>query len=134
MATHYELMVIGAGPAGQKAALQAVKLGKSVAVVEREGVVGGACVSTGTLPSKTLRETVHTIAMLKKREMITGARTPMSKLLERKEHVVKHQVATIQGQLDRNGVDVLRGEASFQGPHTVRVLRDGMHKDYTADL
>ncbi|MCH8333312.1 FAD-dependent oxidoreductase, partial [Candidatus Sumerlaeota bacterium] len=63
----YDMIVIGAGPAGQKAALQAAKLRKHVAIVERESVVGGACVSTGTLPSKTLRETVHYLSGLKTR-------------------------------------------------------------------
>lgn len=131
----YELMVIGAGPAGQKAALQAAKLHRKVAVIEREAVVGGACVSTGTLPSKTLRETVHTLSMLRQRQFVGGKRTTMAALLERKEHVVKHEIEIIQGQLDRNGVDVIRGSARFADPHTVTVTtRDGMSCDYQADF
>ncbi len=133
--TDYDLMVIGAGPAGQKAALQAAKIGKRVAVVEREAVVGGACVSTGTLPSKTLRETVHTLSMLKKRQMIGGKRTTMAQLLRRKEQVVKHEIDIIQGQLDRNGVEVICGHAHFEGPHTLAVrTRDGMSKSYTSSF
>ena len=54
----YELLVIGSGPAGHRAAIQAAKLGKKTAVVERQAVVGGACINTGTIPSKTLREAV----------------------------------------------------------------------------
>ena len=130
---HYELIVIGAGPAGQKAALQAAKLKKKVAVIERERVVGGACVSTGTLPSKTLRETVHSLSMLRRRKVVDGKHTTMPALLERKEHVVAHEIDIIQGQLDRNGVDVVRGDASFVDAHTLRVVtRDGMSCDYGA--
>ena len=131
---HYELIVIGAGPAGQKAALQAAKLKRKVAVIERERVVGGACVSHGTLPSKTLRETVHSLSLLRQRQLVPGKHTTMAALLERKEHVVKHEIDIIQGQLDRNGVDVIRGDASFIDAHTLRVLtRDGMSCDYRAD-
>ena len=130
----YELIVIGAGPAGQKAALQAAKLKRKVAVVEREKVVGGACVSTGTLPSKTLRETVHTLSVLRRRQLINGKHTTMGQLLDRKEQVVKHEIDIIQGQLDRNGVDLIRGAASFVDPHTVRVTTaEGMSCDYGAD-
>ncbi len=127
--------MIGAGPAGQKAALQAAKLKRRVAVVERESVVGGACVSTGTLPSKTLRETVHSLSMLRQRQMINGKHAPMSQLLERKEHVVKHEIDIIQGQLDRNGVEVIRGDAGFVDAHTLKVTsRGGMSCDYRADF
>lgn len=129
----YELIVIGAGPAGQKAALQAAKLKRKVAIIEREPVVGGACVSTGTLPSKTLRETVHSLTQLRRRQLINGKHTTMHALLERKEHVVKQEIDVIRGQLDRNGVDVVRGEASFLDAHTLRVkTRDGMSCDYRA--
>lgn len=132
---HYELIVIGAGPAGQKAALQAAKLKRRVAVIEREKVVGGACVSTGTLPSKTLRETVHSLSMLRQRQLIAGRHSTMSQLLERKHLVVKHEIDIIQAQLDRNGVDLIRGQAGFVDPHTLRVrTRDGMTCDYQADF
>ncbi|MBX7098340.1 MAG: Si-specific NAD(P)(+) transhydrogenase [Myxococcaceae bacterium] len=127
----FDLMVIGAGPAGQKAALQAAKLGKKVAIVEREPRVGGACVSTGTLPSKTLRETVHLRSLLGRRGLAAPGRATMSQLLERKAHVVKHEVDIIQGQLDRNHVEVIRGEGRFESPHRLKVVtRDGMHRSY----
>ncbi|MFT3711036.1 MAG: FAD-dependent oxidoreductase [Archangium sp.] len=129
----YELIVIGAGPAGQKAALQAAKLKKKVAVIEREREVGGSCVSTGTLPSKTLRETVHSLTQLRRRQLINGKHTTMTALMERKEHVVTQAIDVIQSQLDRNGVDVVRGNATFLDAHTLRVqTRDGMKCDYRA--
>ncbi len=129
----YDLIVIGAGPAGQKAALQAAKLGRRVAVVEREKVVGGACVTTGTLPSKTLRETVHSLSGLRRRQLINGKHTTMPELLERKEHVVRHEIDLIRNQLERNGVDLLRGRASFVDAHTVRVTGSHGSSDHHAE-
>lgn len=132
---HFDVLVIGAGPAGQKAALQAAKLKKKVAVVEREKVVGGACVSTGTLPSKTLRETVHSLSMLHRRQLIQSKGTTMAALLERKELVVKHEIDIIRGQLDRNGVKLFTGSASFVDPHVVRVsTADGSTTDAQAKV
>lgn len=136
----YELIVIGAGPAGQKAALQAAKLRRKVAVVERERVVGGACVSTGTLPSKTLRETVHYLSGLKSRKLRgyegpANGRIAFSQLLERKSQVITHEIDIIQGQLDRNGVDVIKGEAGFADAHNVTVRTvNGMTCNYSADF
>lgn len=130
----YDLIVIGAGPAGQKAALQGAKLQKRVAVIERERVVGGACVSTGTLPSKTLRETVHSLSTMKQRRLIAGKPSSMLQLLERKEQVIRHEIDIIQGQLDRNGVDVIRGQATFVEPHVLRVTTlSGTSCDYRAE-
>jgi NAD(P) transhydrogenase len=133
----YALIVIGAGPAGQKAALQAAKLGRPVAVIERQPVVGGACVITGTLPSKTLRETVHFMAGLKARNLASanGARpVTMEQLLQRKQRVVSHEIDIIRGQLSRNGVDVIYGEAGFVDPHAIRVRTpEGMTCQYSAD-
>ncbi len=135
----YELIVIGAGPAGQKAALQAAKLKRRVAVIEREAVVGGACVSTGTLPSKTLRETVHYLAGLRTRNLSTydglsRKRVKIQQLMERKTQVIGHEIEIIQRQLDRNDVDVIPGEAVFVDPHAIRVgMRNGMMKDYTSE-
>jgi NAD(P) transhydrogenase len=137
--THFELIVIGAGPAGQKAALQAAKLHRRVAIVEREATVGGACVSTGTLPSKTLRETVHYMAGLRRRDLIgPGADgrggVTMAQLLRRKSKVIDHEIKIIEGQLSRNGVEVVRGEASFVDQRTISVrMREGMECRYSAD-
>ena len=136
----YDMIVIGAGPAGQKAALQAAKLRKSVAIVERESVVGGACVSTGTLPSKTLRETVHYLSGLKTRNpsaysAISRRTVTFEQLLKRKAQVIEHEIEIIQGQLDRNGVDVLPGSAKFIDEHTIAVeTPNGMARDFKADF
>ena len=124
--TRYDLVVIGSGPAGQRAAVQAAKLGKRAAVVERRQVVGGVCVNTGTIPSKTLREAVlyltgygqHGIygTSYAVKEGIT-----IEDLLVRTTFVVKREIDVIRGQLRRNGVDLIFGEASFAGPHSVAV-------------
>lgn len=139
----YDLIVVGAGPAGQKAALQGAKLGRKVAVIERMGTVGGSCVSTGTLPSKTLRETVQYVAGLKTRELGSGPlvqgkpnylRATMSQLLERKSSVIRHEIEIIQDQLMRNNVDLIFGEASFIDKHMINVqTHDGMSCSYSAD-
>lgn len=135
----FDLIVIGAGPAGQKAALHAAKRGKKVAVIEREAVVGGSCVSTGTLPSKTLRETVHYLAGMNARKLGSGdhvlsRRTiTFAELLKRKTSVINHEIAIIQGQLDRNGVEVISGEARFVDEHMIEVdQRDGAVSRHTA--
>lgn len=114
----YDLIVIGSGPAGQRAAIQGSKAGKSVAVVERREVIGGACINTGTIPSKTMREAVlhlsgynyHSIYGLHYRvkEKIT-----MSDLAFRVQHVIKTEIDVTQAQLSRNNVDLLFGSASF---------------------
>src|SRR5712692_885226 len=110
----YDLIVIGTGPAGQRAAIQGAKLGKRVAVVERREVVGGACVNTGTIPSKTMREAVmhlsgyqyHNIYGMNYRvkEKIT-----MADLSFRVQHVIKTEIDVMQAQLSRNCIDLLTG-------------------------
>ncbi len=136
----YDMIVIGAGPAGQKAALQAAKLHKRVAVIERAKVVGGACVSTGTLPSKTLRETVHYLSGLERRKLSAGGtgrgeRITMRQLLARKDHVIRHEIDIIESQLHRNHVDLILGEAAFDGENTISVKTlSGMHSEYTSDF
>lgn len=122
----YDLLVIGSGPAGQRAAIQGAKSGKRVAVVEKREVVGGVCINTGTIPSKTMREAVlhlsgyhyHSIYGVRYRvkEKIT-----MGDLLFRVQHVIKTEVDVIQAQLSRNNVEMLFGTASFVDPNHVRV-------------
>ncbi|MCG3196135.1 MAG: Si-specific NAD(P)(+) transhydrogenase [Candidatus Omnitrophica bacterium] len=134
----YDMIVIGAGPAGQKAAVQAAKLNKRVAVIEREREVGGACVTTGTLPSKTLRETVQFLAGFRKRHLQFGdgpqrKKATMAQLLERKSSVVKHEIEIWRDQLERNQVEILLGEGSFIDHDTVQVMnRAGKTTRYTA--
>ena len=133
----YDLLCIGSGPAGQRAAVQAAKLGKRTAVVERGRLVGGVCVDTGTIPSKTFREAVLTVRS--KTGVNGGFGQPVSRyrpdaqtLMARVAEVEQVQAEIIWEQLQRNDVTVLSGEAAFQDPHTVLVTRDGRSKAVTA--
>src|SRR5678816_4389952 len=122
----YDLLVIGSGPAGQRAAIQAAKLGKRVAIVERKAVVGGVCINTGTIPSKTLRETVLHLSGYRERGLYGASYTvkqniTMSDLLMRTDHVVQHELDIVRHQLQRNRVELVSAEASFVDAHTVRL-------------
>ncbi len=137
---HYDLLVIGSGPSGQRAAVQAAKLGRRAAVVERKRVVGGNAVHTGTIPSKTLRETVLNLSGWRERGFYGKAYRvkkdiTVDDLKERLEMTLKHEIEVMQHQLMRNGVEVIRGQAHFVDPHTVRVTesKDAEPVDYTAD-
>ena len=122
---HYDLVAIGSGPAGQRAAIQAAKLGRRAAVVEREPVLGGVLTNTGTLPSKTLRAAVveltgqahgvYANAYRVKDEITIGD------LLWRTKQVIEHEREVIHDQLRRNRVDILTGAASFVDPHTLAI-------------
>jgi NAD(P) transhydrogenase len=118
-APDYDLVAIGSGPAGQRAAVQAAKLGKRAAVVERLHCVGGVCVGTGTIPSKTLRESILTFS-----SRSDGARPTAKDLLARVDTVMAREIEVIENQLRRNDVDVLRGSGSFLDPHTVTIASD----------
>src|ERR1043166_8177383 len=116
----YDLLCIGSGPAGQRGAVQAAKFAKRVAVIERRGTLGGACVDTGTIPSKTLREAVLWIRAGQARSpAMSPVRPTAAELLERVAAVVAGERAVIAGQLVRNHVDVFCGEAAFRDPHTI---------------
>ncbi len=122
----YDLLVIGCGPGGQKAAIAAAKLGKRACVVERSEVVGGVCVNTGTIPSKTLREAVLYLSGLSQRELYgqsyrVKSEITMADLSTRTEHVVTREIQVVQDQLARNRVQLLRGRGRFLDPHTVAV-------------
>jgi len=127
----YDLLVIGSGPAGQRAAIQAAKLGKKAAVVERRAVLGGVCINSGTIPSKTLREAVLYLSGYRLRSIYGESYTvkqniTMEDLLLRVEHVIRHEIDVIRHQLLRNGVVVFNAGASFTDPHTLRLsLLDG---------
>src|SRR5437870_12794396 len=93
----YDLLVIGSGPAGQRAAIQAAKLNKHVALVERKTVIGGVCINTGTIPSKTLREAVLYLSGYRQRELYGASYTvkqniTMEDLLFRTGHVIRHEI------------------------------------------
>jgi NAD(P) transhydrogenase len=122
----FDLVVIGSGPAGQRAAIQGAKLGKHVAVVERRAVVGGVCINTGTIPSKTLREAVLYLSGYRLRGVYGASYTvkehvTMDDLLFRADYVMRHEIDVIRHQLMRNQVELLSAEASFEDPHTLRI-------------
>ena len=130
--TRYDLVVIGSGPGGQKAAIAAAKLGKRVALVERgRELVGGVCLHTGTIPSKTMREAILHLTGFRQREVYaqqyrSRKGITMDDLRKKIAHVAGREWEVIQDQFDRNGVETLVGEASFAGPHTVEVTgREG---------
>jgi NAD(P) transhydrogenase len=130
----YDLISIGSGPAGQRAAVQAAKLGRRAAVVEKLRCVGGVCLGTGTIPSKTLREAVLAFSPGPGRPgpgraNLQGARPTAEQLLARVEEVLAREQEVIEDQLRRNDVVTVRGEASFTDPHTLTVRReDGWHE------
>jgi NAD(P) transhydrogenase len=126
VAYDYDLLVIGSGPAGQKAAIQAAKLGRRVALVERGHMIGGVCINTGTIPSKTLREAVIYLTGMNQRG-IYGQSYRVKQditshdLFWRTEHVIKAEVDVVRNQLGRNRITMLDGNASFVDPHSVSV-------------
>ncbi|OBK28675.1 NAD(P)(+) transhydrogenase [Mycobacterium asiaticum] len=132
----YDLVVIGSGPGGQKAAIAAAKLGKSVAIVERGRMVGGVCVNTGTIPSKTLREAVVYLTGMSQRELYGASYRVKDKitpadLLARTQHVIGKQVDVVRSQLMRNRIDLVLGHGRFTDPHTVLVEEDAQGERVT---
>jgi NAD(P) transhydrogenase len=122
----YELIVIGSGPGGQRAAIQAVKAGKRVALVEKQTAVGGVCINTGTIPSKTMREAVLHLSGFYDQSFYGANRqskdqVTMADLNFRVQRVVENEVSVIQDQLKRNGVDLIHGVGKFMDAHHVRV-------------
>jgi NAD(P) transhydrogenase len=117
----FDLVAIGSGPAGQRAAVQAAKLGKRAAVIEKNRCVGGVCVETGTIPSKTFREAVWAVRGGDGRPGApgAGARPTAEQLLARVSDVVRREIEVMDDQLRRNDVAVIRGEAQFLDPHTI---------------
>ena len=125
-AQEYDMVVIGSGPGGQKAAIASAKLGKSVAVVERGQMLGGVCVQTGTIPSKTLREAVLYLTGMSQRELYGASyrvkeRITPADLLARTQHVIGKEVDVVRNQLMRNRIDLLLGHGRFVDPHTIEV-------------
>ena len=122
----YDLVVIGSGPAGQKSAIAAAKMGKRVAVVDKRSMVGGVCVHTGTIPSKTFREAVLYLTGFSQRsfygkDYVVKENIAMSDLLFRVRAVVQREAEVISNQLRRNQVTVVDGMARFLDPHTIEV-------------
>ncbi len=135
----YDLVCIGSGPAGQRAAVRAAKLGKRVALIERRRVVGGVCIDTGTIPSKTFREAVLGFAGRSRpfEQGANGAVAPVrpsaAELMSRVADVIARESAVIESQLARNGVEVYHGAARFADPHTLAVDAEQGSRKVTAD-
>jgi NAD(P) transhydrogenase len=126
MSSVYDLIVIGSGPAGQRAAISGAKMGKKVALVEMREVVGGACINTGTIPSKTMREAVLHLSGYNYKSIYgmnyrVKERITMADLAFRVQHVIKTEIDVTEAQLSRNNIEMLVGVASFDDPTHVRV-------------
>ncbi len=124
--TSYDLVVLGSGPAGRRAAIQAAKLGKNVLVVDNRARVGGVSVHTGTIPSKTLRETVLNLSGWRERGFYgpsyrvkreIGAEDLSSRLGK----TLEYEIAVLEHQFARNGVRTIVGEGKFLGPHQIAI-------------
>jgi len=137
--SHYDFIVIGSGPAGKRAAIQATKLGKSALLIEKDSMVGGVTVHTGTIPSKTLRETVLFLSGWRQRGIYGRSykvkeNITVDDLTQRLQSTITHEVEIIQHQLMRNNVEILQGHARFKNDHTVVVEdSEGTLTDYSAD-
>ncbi|MCL4791731.1 MAG: Si-specific NAD(P)(+) transhydrogenase [Gammaproteobacteria bacterium] len=135
----FDLLVIGSGPGGQRAAIQAAKLGKRAAVIERREIVGGVTAHTGTIPSKSLREAVLYLCGWREKGIYGRSHRVKSDitaqdLFQRLGITVQHEIEIIEHQLQRNGVRVIHGMAKFLDPHTVHVTSiTGQSADYRAD-
>src|SRR4029077_21016558 len=131
--------VVGSGPGGQKAAIAAAKLGRSSAVIERRNMVGGVCINTGTIPSKTLREAVLYLTGLNMRELYGQNYRVKDDItvhdhLARTQHVFGREIQVLRSQRSRTGVSALPGRASFVDPHTVEVVaEDGVARRVTGE-
>ncbi len=134
----YDLIVIGSGPGGQRAAIQGAKVGKRVGVIEKQASVGGVCINTGTIPSKTMREAVlHLSGFYDKnfygsnhsgKENVT-----MADLNFRVQYVVESEIGVTQNQLKRNGVEVIHGAGRFMDAHHIRVETSNGFAEFEAE-
>jgi NAD(P) transhydrogenase len=136
----YDVIVIGSGPAGQRAAIQGAKLGKRVAVIEQREVIGGAGINTGTIPSKSMREAVVHLSGYQYQNIYgmnyrVKENITMADLSFRVQNVIKTEIDVTQAQLSRNGIEVLTGRASFLDPHRIKVENSrGQSDEYEAAL
>ncbi|MFZ5979010.1 MAG: Si-specific NAD(P)(+) transhydrogenase [Candidatus Zixiibacteriota bacterium] len=125
----FDLVVVGSGPAGEKASIEASKLHKTTAIIERSSVQGGVCIHTGTIPSKTLRETVVYISGLRQRSvygMMGGVKPDLTvrELMYRKGQVIQQELDVIQQNMARYRVEVIHGTGSLVDKNTVRVTKN----------
>ncbi|MDZ4785835.1 MAG: Si-specific NAD(P)(+) transhydrogenase [bacterium] len=136
---HYDLIVIGSGPAGQRAAVQAAKLRKKVVIIDAKEVVGGVCVNLGTIPSKSFREAVLYLSGFRQRNIYGSAYRvksdiSMPDLTFRCNYIVQHEIEIIDAQLVRNRVEVIHGYAKFLDPHTVEIESSSGRSQKSADF
>jgi NAD(P) transhydrogenase len=134
----FDMIVIGSGPAGQRAAIQAAKSGRRVALVESAHCIGGVCINTGTIPSKTMREAVMHLSGYSYQNIYgvnyrVKEKISMADLAFRVQHVIKTEIDVTVAQLSRNNIEVLFGVASFIDPQTIRVSNTHSSVDYHAE-
>ena len=140
MSKRFDLVVIGSGPAGEKGAAQAAYFGKSVALIERSDYLGGAGINTGTVPSKTLRETALYFSGLRQRGLYgidysLKERLTIADLMRRQQDVVEMERVIVRTNMERHHVDIFRGVARLEDAHTVSFLKpDGTEGDVTGDI
>ncbi len=136
---HFDCAVIGSGPAGQKAAIQAAKLGKKAVVIERSSVLGGAAINTGTIPSKALREAVLHLTGASYRGLFGESyrvkqNITIADLIFVSEHVIRHELDLIRGHFDRNNVELVWGEAKFVSSNLLEVARPDDSERISAEV
>ncbi len=135
----YDLICIGSGPAGQRAAIQAAKLGKKVAVIEKQRFVGGVCIDTGTIPSKTFREAVRRVYSRPGLELTdpfaahVRVRPTMKELVGHVGRVIQREIGMVHDALTRNDVTITHGQAAFVDRHTIRITMVDSHRSLTAE-
>ena len=136
--SHFDMLVIGSGPAGQKAAIQAAKLGKKVGLIERKNQVGGVCTNTGTIPSKSLREAVLYLSGFHQRALYGSSYRvkqdiTMEDLSYRANHVIRREIEIIHNQMSRNNIQLLTGTAAFLDPHRLHIEGPLEQAEHSAD-
>jgi NAD(P) transhydrogenase len=127
---NFDLIVIGSGPAGQKGAICAAKMRKRVAIIDRRVMMGGVCVHTGTIPSKSVREAIFQLTGIAVRTFYGssyrgGGDVSVQDLSFRVNSIVSRETEVVRAQLRRNGITVLQGDARFADPHTIEVDGEG---------
>src|SRR2546430_13262546 len=129
---------MGTGQAGQKAAIQAAKWGKKVQIIEKNSTVGGATINTGTIPSKALREAVLHLTGASKRGLFGESYCvkrdiTVADLIHVSQQVITHELQLVRSHLDRNGIDLIWGTATFETANRLHVVRPNDSEHLTAD-
>src|SRR5512147_2978682 len=135
----YDLIVIGAGPAGEKGASKAAQYGKRVALVERAPYLGGAGINTGTVPSKTLRESALYFSGLQQRGLYgidysLKENLTIKDFMHRKQIVVRKERVMVRDHVHSHHISVINGEASLKDAHTVRVKSDKEEQEISGEM